>query len=63
MISGLELGVVLLRHCDKHNHGWREGPQRPFPSSFDLLAVPSPSRQSQFRTKEVILRCFGESRA
>jgi hypothetical protein len=45
--------VFSLWQCDKENHGWREGPPvTVLCESFDLLAGPSPSWQSQFRTKK-----------
>jgi hypothetical protein len=48
------LSVVFgVRQCDKENHGWREGPPLTVAwKRFDLLAGPSPSRQSQIQTKK-----------
>jgi len=45
--------VFSLWRCDKENHGWREGPPLTVPcQSFDPLVGPSPSDESQFRTKK-----------
>jgi hypothetical protein len=44
--------VFRLWQCDKENHGWREGPPRPFPAKFRSAGRAFTLRQSQFRTKE-----------
>jgi hypothetical protein len=45
--------VFRIGQCDNQNHGWCEGPAADRRlQSFDLLAGPSPSQQSQFQTKK-----------
>src|ERR1019366_10022336 len=47
--------VFSLWQCDKKNHGWCEGRPLTVAAKFRSGDRPSPSRQSQFRTKKRIL--------
>src|SRR5450759_3818745 len=44
--------VIGLWQCDKENHGWREGVALTVATKFRSEDRPSPSRQSQSRTKK-----------
>jgi hypothetical protein len=47
------LDVVFVRwQCDKENHGWREGPPRPFPAKVSICWPGLHPPVSQFRTKK-----------
>jgi hypothetical protein len=52
--------VFRLWQCDKKNHGWCEGPPvTVLCQSFDLLAGPSPSAESDSNEKRIQLCVAG----